>query len=284
MRLPERKRMTIALGLLARNGLVLAADTEETYGYFKLNRGKIGIVLSVTQDVPGELRYRQCAIAGSGDGHNIEAVSDKLRSCIYNGEDKSDAEIEAELSTILVDFHAAHVLPFATYPQPERPEFQLLIGAQLPNRRLYLFEHNTLRDAGIHAAIGVGAYVAQPYLIRFHHLPMLDVEGTILLASYIMYHAKDLVVECGKATDIVGLRGQTFFQFSRKETAAMENAIGEYSRDSEPNLIRQIGGMDDKEGMRAAAKGRTRLKAVMASITAKLKQLPPEPPIGPRVR
>ena len=40
-RLPERKRMTICIGIVASDGVVIAADREESSGDFKNDTGKI---------------------------------------------------------------------------------------------------------------------------------------------------------------------------------------------------------------------------------------------------
>src|SRR5208283_5317188 len=67
---PGRSRaMTIALGVLAKDGVVLAADTELTWGYLKTSGEKIW----TTEAETGAL-----AIAGAGPGGYLEAVSQQL--------------------------------------------------------------------------------------------------------------------------------------------------------------------------------------------------------------
>src|SRR5437763_7400088 len=75
-RLPERKRMTIALGLLAKNGLVLAADTQETYGNgWKVSQAKIIPGLSANASKHGR---NHIAVAGAGSGDYIDSLARKF--------------------------------------------------------------------------------------------------------------------------------------------------------------------------------------------------------------
>ena len=47
LRLPNRKRMTIALGVLCGDGLIIAADTEESDGFLKTSQPKISVATNI---------------------------------------------------------------------------------------------------------------------------------------------------------------------------------------------------------------------------------------------
>ncbi|HUL75837.1 MAG TPA: hypothetical protein VL691_01130 [Vicinamibacteria bacterium] len=64
--------MTIALGLLAKDGLVIAADRQETRSYMKADQGKVSAVFA-THQTPSETKSRCCLIAGAGSAHQIVA-------------------------------------------------------------------------------------------------------------------------------------------------------------------------------------------------------------------
>src|SRR5258708_636501 len=66
-RLGERKRMTIALGILASDGIVLAADTQETAGYFKGFALKIHSAMTKT-NIHSNVNS---ALAITGSGHGV---------------------------------------------------------------------------------------------------------------------------------------------------------------------------------------------------------------------
>src|SRR5688500_20129682 len=69
-RTPEVKRMTIAVGIIASDGIVIAADTEESYGSTaKISGNKILLRSSADGDM---------AISGSGNAYYIDAVAQEL--------------------------------------------------------------------------------------------------------------------------------------------------------------------------------------------------------------
>src|SRR5262245_43720160 len=74
-RLPERKRMTIALGILASDGLVIAAATQETYsGVFKINQGKmLGTRLGPLDDPLGYV-----TVTGAGTAGHLDAINQDI--------------------------------------------------------------------------------------------------------------------------------------------------------------------------------------------------------------
>src|SRR5438132_1411166 len=86
-RLPQRKRMTIALGILASNGVVLAADTEESYEGWKGEHGKItGVGAQATKG------GNCCLITGAGDALYIDAIARDLRELVSRNSATSTVE------------------------------------------------------------------------------------------------------------------------------------------------------------------------------------------------
>src|SRR5437867_2820643 len=76
-RLPTRKRMTIAIGLMAQEGLVIAADTQEGTGYaggLKADQPKV--MTFVHPHVKNE--RCACAISGAGDAGYIDALAQNI--------------------------------------------------------------------------------------------------------------------------------------------------------------------------------------------------------------
>ncbi len=215
--------MTIALGLLAKDGLVIAADTEETYGNFlKVDQGKVSAVLAAYQ-TPGQTRSRCCLITGAGSGHHIDAIGQQLMNCVADGEDRSQGDIERDFGVILRNFYSEHIIPFAAYPEDQRPSLELLIGTQLP-RRLLVSQDNVLKDGSSYSAVGIGKLMAYPILGRFYRWP-IDVRTAVLLASYVLFHVKDSVAGCGKSTDMWGFNGEYAFNLPRQATKELEDAV-----------------------------------------------------------
>src|SRR5437899_3200980 len=87
-RLLERKRMTIALGILASDGIVVAADRLESYGgQFKLDQSKILPVSTVYPDDVNPELIGACLISGAGDAGHIDALTEQLAKDFCNHEE-----------------------------------------------------------------------------------------------------------------------------------------------------------------------------------------------------
>src|SRR2546428_6976952 len=89
-RLPERKRMTIALGILAKDGVVLAADTQETYaGIFKVDQSKITAVLNGTPKAP----RGAFVVSGAGTAGHLDSIQQDLCEAFSKKGPKKIAEV-----------------------------------------------------------------------------------------------------------------------------------------------------------------------------------------------
>src|SRR5437660_1618792 len=97
-RLPERKRMTIALGVICGDGLVISADTEETDGWLKTNQSKItvsqNIHLVTYEKGGGRAKVPEtaatCAVAGAGNAGYIDALTPLLTGEVWKAKDETE--------------------------------------------------------------------------------------------------------------------------------------------------------------------------------------------------
>lgn len=190
--------MTICIGMRATDGLVIAADAQESDTYLKREQGKIVVWHHVSS--PENLNIPSTtAFTGAGDAGYIDAfVGEFIGRPLANAKN-SFKEIIAEK---MKRFHDDHVLPLVNAPNP--PAIQILIGAHFETaNHLYVTERSTVREALFHAAVGVGAHFA---LSCMGELPGIqDVRRTEILAAYIIALTKDRVEGCGKHTTIVSL-------------------------------------------------------------------------------
>lgn len=115
--------MTIALGILTTDGVVLAADTEHTWSYLKTSSSKLS---SATGN--GSI-----AITGSGTSGYLEGLSQKLSSIFVGNPSLGIGELEKEFEAELRSFFEEHVIPFAAFATP--PFCDLVIGVQRDNRQ-----------------------------------------------------------------------------------------------------------------------------------------------------
>src|SRR5271165_3308515 len=121
-RLPERKQMTIALGLLASDGAVIAADTEESTGdYMKGVRGKMACYFAHDDEWA-----ESCVVTGAGNSGYVRALMEELGQTYQAADPKtaifshrqSDAKdtLQYKFRECIKKFYKEHIIPFATYP------------------------------------------------------------------------------------------------------------------------------------------------------------------------
>src|ERR1700694_1851701 len=91
-RLPKRKRMTIGVGFVCTDGIVIAADTKEVYGDEHTNVHKLEII-----DSP------KCsgALAGSGYAYPVDYITPKIKALFESGKYKTADECESALSSLM---------------------------------------------------------------------------------------------------------------------------------------------------------------------------------------
>ncbi len=268
-RLPERKRMTIALGLLASDGLVIAADRQETHGnLIKLDQSKLHATATLTH-LDGRAAHKEnraFVVAGSGDGHHIDAVGlDILRSAFSWEPPGNFADL---LNGILKDFYRDHILPFAQYPEQQRPDVELILASSEGHgKRLWVSQKTVFKPAGAYVAIGIGELTAYPLLSRFYPPRTYpDLRTAIGIAAYVITHVKDFTEGCGKQTDLVALQDGRYIEFPQEQIDQLEQAVRDYSSIVEPTLFwKQMGAASSVE-QRAASRAQSRFKRLLAAL------------------
>lgn len=260
--------MTIAIGIIASNGLVIAADTQETlHGVWKYGHGKVSaMVAAIPHSILGT--RSSCLVTGAGDGHHIDAISRKLREAFAKHQQVPSPHISVKdmFAGILKSFYADHVIPFAGYPPDERPDFELLIGCEAPSTTLFQSQGNVFTVESPVAAVGIGAMVALPLLARFYK-PIPDVKSAVLLALYVMFHVKESIEGCGKDTDIYGIHNGKFFMVRRRDAEELERAMSAFSSDVEPFFFRGLTGINSDEQRKASKKAQAQLKNLIAKLS-----------------
>jgi 20S proteasome alpha/beta subunit len=186
--------MTIAIGLRSNDGIVLAADSQETLaGYIKGETGKIKTIIFASGTV--------LAIVGSGHSDYIETATEKVSDGI--GELKNFPDIKNRLEENLLAFFDKHL---ARFPENERPAVDLLIGMSMRPSLFALFHYSgTAFYTVSQKAIGAGILLANGLLSDFAS-GELNVDESASIAVYILSKVKRRVDTCGGFTDLVALR------------------------------------------------------------------------------
>jgi 20S proteasome alpha/beta subunit len=177
--------MTIAIGLMCRDGIVLCADTQETYGNFKWSVEKL--VIDVTHGFP-------LLIAGAGFGPAIDAATERIIDELAGGVDQ-----KAAVSSIRDILREIIERDLGIYPTERRDDlnFKLLIAAKFTDRRptLLATDGSLLKTVPHFSIIGSGEIetLAAQTLYRTNLInsePDLDIEEGKTLAAYITYLGK----------------------------------------------------------------------------------------------
>jgi hypothetical protein len=203
-RLPRAMRMTICIGMTASDGLVLAADAQESDQYYKRSQQKIfpfvgNITLGQQNPPPPQMG---CAFTGSGESGYLDAFFEYVINGIRV--DSSQIDFKEFLAEKVRTFHEKHLFPLAIAANP--PEIDVLIGAYIQLQTCMFVSHgSTLRRAGPYAAVGAGAHFALSMISELWRNQ--DVAHTEILAAYIIGITKERIEACGNYTAIVSVHG-----------------------------------------------------------------------------
>jgi hypothetical protein len=202
-RLPKRKRMTIAIGVRANDGLVIGADSEESTGFLKNTQQKLmpfymGMQLGSNPAPPSGI----CVFTGAGDGGYIDAITEELID-VASDQQLRGVALKKAFGKRLKEFYRDHVVPFAAFPENDRPSMELLIAVQKEVNALYVTDRNTIRSSMPYAAVGFGRSFAKN-LLRTYWRPA-PVEQIAALAVFVLAAVKENVEDCGKFSSVMML-------------------------------------------------------------------------------
>jgi 20S proteasome alpha/beta subunit len=201
--------MTIAIGILLSDGILIAADREESSGYEKLDQGKVTGAWRASP--PGTI-----LMSGAGAGSNIDTLSANVKRWFKDDDESDHSKIAAHIEATHAHFYDQKVLPFAT-SDIGRADYSLLIGCwtrpngnMFPERSIWTTDGLTLVQHAQYAAVGVGSATARAILSKLF-LPLSTVEA-VNLAAYVIHEVKLTISGCGIGTDIVYTH-KDFFNF-----------------------------------------------------------------------
>jgi 20S proteasome alpha/beta subunit len=229
--------MTIALGIIASDGLVIAADTQETYaGVHKVEQCK---VLSANHYVTGKSRGAISA-SGAGSAGQLDSINEEICEAFLHQQPMRLKVTRANIKQQISEFQREHIAPFALLPDYERPSVSLIIGASAGQERaLWTSDKSTLRQCRWHGAVGIGAPQANGMLTRFWAYE--NIQFATLLAIYILFNVKQQVDGCGKQTQVVQIRDNQAAYYPIENIAALEEIFGRYQAIEEGTLRGVLG-------------------------------------------
>lgn len=181
--------MTLALGMLCREGVIIAADTKVT--------DTNGAVTQGCKATPFVGKNETFAIANaSNDANAASTMIRKIQSALQSTPFKNWTDMEEVIAYEMTEFSNAFKSP---------PEHQLILGAVIKGlgAGLYFCEPpNTVLPKGSYISAGGGASVAdqlQDSLFRFS-ASYLPAQFACRQIAYLMYRAKKEQALCGGGT------------------------------------------------------------------------------------
>lgn len=222
--------MTIALGILSSDGVVLAADTQITSpDYLKVGQGKVawGVRRSLdTSHVFG------VGITGSGSAAYVEYLQKEfIASFLERAESAASLEEMRELAKKeMYTFYSDHIIPFAPYGPNERPDVSMLLALRKgPRVALLITDKTTVTQSDHYAAVGAGTMYARILLDQFYTFGLRGTSAMVL-AAYIVFQVKEYVDGCGKDTDVVCIGPHGVNYLTRQKVKELERIFETYSK------------------------------------------------------
>jgi 20S proteasome alpha/beta subunit len=218
--------MTIALGLLTSEGIVIAADSQETDESAgtkeDVNKIAFGFQLRAENDEGGAI-----AVSGSGGAAYLDYIFEEIIMSFRTSAKENVAAFGERLKRLVKEYYREHVVPYAQDPRLRAPDVQLIVGAQRRGeKRLWITEGSTVGPR-MYGAVGSGQAHALRTLKRFFN--WRDTEGGQLLAALAVFEAKRYDLYCGKNTSIVSLVDNFMQTPTTEDIYRWEKAFTEYS-------------------------------------------------------
>jgi 20S proteasome alpha/beta subunit len=218
-RLRKRKAVTIAIGVLCSDGIVLAADTQESVDeYSKISRPKV-FQLSLADD------RVKAVLAGAGDSVFIDALRGKLESALDRADLTCDS-LESKAEAAIVSYYRNIWPLYAT--QRDRPEGDLLIGLRGPDGiRLLHADGPLVRRVDSYESVGFGTVFSTYHLDKLF-TPTMDVEMTAAVAIHVLDVVKKNVEFCGGDTHVFVISANG--EIEQKDEAYIESKAASFEK------------------------------------------------------
>ncbi|HEY4086989.1 MAG TPA: hypothetical protein VGM43_13670 [Bryobacteraceae bacterium] len=257
--------MTIAIGYLCRDGLILGADSQSGIsGSLKWPTQKI-----LPIDVGGihegmAVNAAALAVAGAGNTHYLHEMQEISARLI----DPSDTamEIETKLRERYREFYTETVLPFAG--TGGAPELWMMFGVQKDNSvSLYTTEQLSFRENRAYAAVGSGEFVARALIeSTFPMYPPISVAK--LLMVHALQHVRDRVDGVGGNSVIIAISQNKCEFVNRQFIREAEREFEKY-RSAQVGLIQYVTGYLAEDEIGRVSGEASELRKALADITAR---------------
>ncbi len=220
--------MTIALGILASDGIVIAADAQVTTSGLshKRDQGKVTMSTRRSDPTAGPDYFAGIVVSGAGSLSCMEHLRQGISKAFRESPSLlSVPETKAELEKQVLDFHEVHFTPHCA----GMADVFMLVGAfDATQKALWVTDRSFVNEVSAFAAVGIGEAHASSLMGKLY-APM-DTMGAILLSAFVVSEVKDAVEGCGNDTDIFAIGPTKSCWVSRAHTRALTEIFRRYSR------------------------------------------------------
>ncbi len=271
--------MSIAIALLASDGIIIASDSQITIGDSKIDAGKWRALFTSDpyQEPDGQWRVRDrgsCIVAGAGqpDGY-VYSAAESIISTFAENKTRIGDELKTAFERTLSDFHAMHVVPYLPLAAHERPGVDLLIAYGRNNTTGAWFnDYSVLTHVSFFRAVGIAKAQATTMLETLYRVPLLDTAASALLASLVVYRIKSSNIYCGNSTDIMCILGDGFLWVERKQNEQWESLWKQYGRTIEAANFRGLLGAPLEDETNKAKDLRNEFEKVTGQFRKRIKK------------
>jgi hypothetical protein len=204
------------MGMLCSNGVVVAADTQESYpSGEKSFTGKI---------FPLTGPDYKAIVAGAGQGHLIDYAKDKIFSIFRTGV-STPQEFETQLARLMQGFYENE---FRTYPvsRPEEKHVELLVAVKIENGVPLLFSVDATLVGQVHDVRILSAEIFSGMARDFQKM-RLNIHQAVWACMYVIKEAKERYEGIGGTTQVMAIEesGQLWIERTW-DVAQREQALG----------------------------------------------------------
>jgi 20S proteasome alpha/beta subunit len=193
--------MTICIGMRAEDGIVIAADAEESDHYYKRAQQKIFPFQQMHVGANPQAPTFAYAFTGAGNSGYLDAFFHYAMSRLPK-QTQTIADVERSLGEEILKFHCDHLFPLAHANDP--PQIEVLIGAYVNFQTAMFVSHgSTVRTGGFNMAVGAGSHFALGLMGNLNRGQ--DLACMELIAAYVVALTKESIEGCGKYTEIVSI-------------------------------------------------------------------------------
>jgi len=192
--------LTIIAGLKSKDGIVICADTQETFGVTKKDVPKL--IFQPSEYSEGSTDDVAAAFCGAGDGPFIEKLIDNAWRDSLGAESLETFcnRIEDSIKSTYADFGAI-------FQTGHCPSVDLIYGTKMGGRsKLFHAYGPIVIEKDVYVTAGNGSYIGDYIAGRTTSDRSIPLDRAVTLAVYILEEAKKNVEGCGGESHVAILR------------------------------------------------------------------------------